>query len=60
MGKVSDKPTSTCFEPKLTANDFDIDESGNLFINTSKVIEVINYQATNIKREPLKGGVSPL
>ncbi|MBD2775613.1 hypothetical protein [Iningainema tapete] len=60
MGNVSQKPTSTGFEPKLTPDDFDLDESGNLFINTSKVIDVMNYQAINIKREPLKGGVSPI
>ncbi|MEC4819008.1 MAG: hypothetical protein SAK29_37900 [Scytonema sp. PMC 1069.18] len=52
------KPPSS--ETKLTAEDFSFDTSGNLIINIEKVVQVMDYQAVNVKREPLKGGVSPI
>lgn len=47
-------------EPKLSPKDFCLDLSGNLVINPEKVKQVINSQTVKFKREPLKGGVSPL
>jgi hypothetical protein len=52
------KPLSN--EIKLTAEDFSFDISGNLIVNIDKVVQAMDYQAVNVKREPLKGGVSPI
>lgn len=45
---------------KLTPDDFALDESGNLVINTEKVMQVLNNQALQGKRESPKSGVSPI
>jgi hypothetical protein len=44
---------------KITADDFQLDESGNLIIDIQKVTRVLNLQSVSRKKAPLKSGISP-